>query len=61
MHPHVKVEKQRNKAKFLFKGSGIIHKSVIKLTELVGICHYFLQIDCVFTRVMPMQRIIVNN
>ena len=42
------------------KGSRKIHKSIIKLRELVGICHCFLQLDCVFTGVILVQRIIVS-
>ena len=33
MHCYVTVIKQRNKAKFLFKGSGTIHKSLLKLRK----------------------------
>ena len=33
VHCYVKVKKQRNKAKLLFKGSGKIHKSIIKLKK----------------------------
>ena len=33
VHCYVKVKKQRNKAKLLFKGSGTIHKRIIKLKK----------------------------
>ena len=33
VHCYVKVKKQRNKAKLLFKDSGTIHKSIIKLKK----------------------------
>ena len=60
VHCHVKVKKQRNKTNFLLKGSGTIHKSIIKLRKRASRCHCFLQIECVSTRVIPMQPIIAN-
>ena len=42
VHCYVKVKTERNKVKFFFKGSGTIHKSIMKLRKRVGICHCFL-------------------
>ena len=56
---YVIVIKQRNKAKFLFKGSGTIQKSLLKFRKRAS-RYLSLCSPSVFTRVRLMQRIIVN-